>query len=59
MSASVMKKNARPIQMRVFQCPECGAKVSATKTRFKTKAGHVKTMYCYVCKKATDHVQIE
>lgn len=59
MSASVRKKSARPVQIRVFLCPECGTKVSATKTKAKTKAGHIKTMYCYVCKKYTDHVQVD
>lgn len=59
MSATVARKSARWIQKRVFECTECGTKVQATKTRHKTSAGHIKTMYCYKCKKTTDHVQIE
>ena len=56
---TVVKKNSRPIQMRTFQCPDCGTKLQATKTKFKTKAGHIKTMYCYVCKEMRDCVQTE
>lgn len=59
MSAAVVRKSARAIQIRMFECPECGAVVPATKTRFKTKVGHIKTMYCYRCRKATDHIQLE
>jgi uncharacterized protein YlaI len=59
MSAAIRKKSARPVQLRTFECPECGTRVTATKTKHKTKPGHIKTMYCYVCLKETDHVQTE
>ena len=59
MSASIWKKNVRPVQLRTFECPICGTRVPATKTKHKTKPGHVKTMYCYVCMKETEHVQTE
>ncbi len=59
MSAAIRKKSARPVQLRTFECPECGTRVTATKTKHKTNPGHIKTMYCYVCMKETDHVQTE
>lgn len=52
-------KTARPIQVRDFRCAECGTIVPATKTRHKTSKGHIKHMYCHVCKKETEHVQTE
>lgn len=52
-------KDAQLIQVRYFKCPECETVVPATKTRHRTSVGHIKTMYCYVCQKTTDHEQIE
>lgn len=52
-------KNPRSIQVRSFRCSECGAVAPATKTRHKTSKGHIKHMYCHVCKKETEHVQTE
>ena len=46
-------------QKRVFECPICGTRSPATKWRGRTKPGHIKTMYCYICKADTDHIQIE
>ena len=45
--------------MRQFCCVVCGAVVPATKTyhRGLTRNGHIKTMYCYRCRKVTDHIQ--
>lgn len=52
-------KDALPIQVRYFKCPVCGTVAPATKTRHKTSKGHIKTMYCYVCKEITNHEQTE
>lgn len=56
---TVAKRSSLRIQMRTFECPVCGTKLHATKTKFKTKVGHIKTMYCYVCKDMRDCVQTE
>lgn len=48
-----------PKQIRTFQCPECGAVVSAPKYKTRTNAGHVKTMYCYRCKADRDFIQVD
>ena len=53
------KKTALPIQVRYFRCMECGNVSPATKTRHKTSKGHIKDMYCYVCKRETKHEQTE
>lgn len=45
-------------QKRSFQCPECGTVSPATKWKGITNPGHIKTMYCYVCKKETEHIQV-
>lgn len=52
-------KNPRSIQLRRFRCKECGTVVPATKTLHKTSIGHIKHMYCYVCKRETEHEQTE
>jgi transcription elongation factor Elf1 len=44
-------------QIRSFVCTVCGNKATFPKYLGKTKAGHVKTVYCYVCKARTDHIQ--
>ena len=46
-------------QKRVFQCPVCGTKSPATKAKGRTAPGHIKTMYCFVCRAVTDHIQID
>lgn len=43
---------------RVFKCPVCGDKRICLKRR-NTAVGHIKTMYCYVCKEDRDFIQIE
>jgi len=43
----------------VFACEECGTKVVAPKKNGRTHRGHVKHMYCHVCRKETAHIQIE
>lgn len=46
-------------RVRYFKCPVCGTVVTATKTDGPSHNGHVKTMYCYVCMRETDHVQFD
>lgn len=55
------KRHPRAIvpQMRVFQCPDCGAKFTVTKAKGRTNPGHRKDLYCYVCRKRTKQLQIE
>ena len=45
--------------LRYFECPNCGIIVTAPKTDGRSHSGHIKTMYCYVCKKETNHVQVD
>lgn len=51
------KARGRP-QVRTFECQECGAVTPATKIHGRTQPGHLKDMYCYVCKEITLHIQI-
>lgn len=44
--------------MRSFVCQECGTVAPATKYRGRTQLGHLKDMYCHVCKDITLHIQI-
>ena len=44
---------------RYFRCPVCGAETPAPCTRRKTLPGHIKTMYCYVCRETRDFEQVE
>ena len=54
------QRKVRKLQMRLFRCEECGTVAPATKRRNKrTAIGHIKTMWCYVCREVRDHVQIE
>lgn len=46
-------------QLRVFECPVCGTRNTAPKTKGRTHPGHVKTFWCYVCQADTDQVQEE
>lgn len=43
--------------IRHFKCPICSTEITAPKLS-KTGYGHVKTMYCYVCRADRDFVQI-
>ena len=45
--------------LRYFKCSWCGAIATAPRTHGKTHAGHIKTMWCYVCKRERDFVQID
>jgi len=52
-------RKRRHFIVRRFRCPECGTELTATKMWFRTGDGHVKTMYCYVCKEERDCIQID
>lgn len=56
-----MKRHPRAVvpQMRVFQCPACGTKLTVTKMKGRTGIGHQKDLYCYVCRERTKQTQIE
>lgn len=53
------KEARRRVQKRLFACPVCGTVAPATKYHGKTKPGHIKTMWCHICKAETDHIQID
>lgn len=55
MAQGVKKKKTL---IRMFQCPECGEIVYASKRKRMTGVGHIKTMWRWKCKAETDHVQI-
>lgn len=44
--------------LRTFRCPECGAELTAPKNK-PTPVGHIKTMYCPVCRAERDFEQTE
>ena len=44
-------------QMRTFRCPVCGMTTTATKCKGRTRIGHIKTMWCWVCQADSDMVQ--
>ena len=48
------RRGYRPPQIRHFRCLTCGARNVATKMQGKTYPGHIKTMYCYRCRKERD-----
>jgi len=52
-------KRGQPIMLRRFECPICGLKLSACKKDGVTGKGHVKTMWCTVCRSERDFVQID
>ena len=35
---------------RDFKCPVCGARITMPKRKGRTHAGHIKHIWCYVCK---------
>ena len=55
----ISNKDPGYIQKRLFRCPVCGSITPATKRKCETLPGHIKTMYCYQCRKRTEHEQIE
>ena len=54
-----LNPDPRLYQKRLFQCPQCGTVIPALKRKGKTHPGHVKHMYCFVCRTVTEHIQIE
>lgn len=46
-------------RLRYFRCPVCGTVSTAPKTDGWSHTGHIKTMWCWVCKAERDHVQID
>ncbi len=49
----------QPYIMRQFRCTACGyVMIAAKQRRFATRTGHVKHMYCPVCRETTEHHQI-
>ena len=43
--------------IRRFKCQDCGSEITAPKLS-KTGNGHIKTMYCPICKEQKDFIQI-
>lgn len=52
-------KDPRRIQDRLFRCPLCGGETRAAKAIHRTGPGHIKTTWCYRCRKDTDHEQVD
>lgn len=52
-----MRSKATP-RKRDFRCTVCGAVSPAANVRKITQPGHEKSMWCYVCKDVTPHVQV-
>ena len=53
-----MKKHKYKI--RVFQCPDCGNKAYAAKSKgCMTATGHMKYLWCAHCKEVKNMIQIE
>jgi len=49
----------RPYQMRRLRCAACGyIQIAAKQRRKATGPGHVKHMYCPICREDTEHIQI-
>lgn len=47
------------LQNRRFRCIRCGSIADAPKKKSRrTSLGHIKSMYCYICKMVTNHIQI-
>lgn len=50
---------SRKCLLRWFRCPVCGSVLTAPRRRGSTHAGHIKTMWCFVCAARRDFVQID
>ena len=49
----------RNVTERRFKCPDCGTVQTAYKlSSRRTAAGHIKTMWCYKCKKVKNFTQV-
>lgn len=46
------------VTLRRFKCPECGQEMIAPRLHHgPTHIGHIKTMYCPICREYRDFVQ--
>lgn len=54
-----MCRKRRFVTLRRFRCPVCGQEMVASKLHSPTFKGHIKTMYCPMCKEDRDFVQTE
>lgn len=52
-------KSTNTVMIRRFLCPVCGQKMTACKQHRATANGHIKTMYCPMCRKTQDFVQYD
>lgn len=48
----------RTVWLRYFRCPVCDAEMTASK-HTPTENGHIKTMWCGVCRAERDFIQID
>lgn len=48
----------RHVQFRAFKCLKCGTVAQYPKYGERTGIGHIKTVWCYRCRRSTRHVQI-
>jgi len=52
-----MKK--RCVTQRIFQCPDCGTKMTAPKkSSRRTSVGHIKNIWCFKCQAEKQFIQI-
>ena len=51
-----MRRKTNTVYIRQFKCPLCGTEITAPKTS-RTGNGHIKTMYCPVCREQRDFIQ--
>ena len=54
-----MKKKKHVVGLRWFQCPDCGALLTAPKHRGRTDNGHVKNMWCFKCNGDKPFIQVD
>lgn len=47
-----------PVTLHTFRCTTCGAVMTLPKKLGRLhRSGHVKTMYCYVCRRVRDFTE--
>lgn len=51
------KRPAKRLTISELVCTECSAKMYVPRSKNYREAGHIKTMYCWKCKKVTDHIE--
>lgn len=53
-----MARKRTAVQLREMKCTICGQVMYVSKhMRHMTPKGHIKTMYCPICKQETDFIQ--